>query len=234
MFRFLSTRLNSVLSANNKRSIRSYFKGDKEYLGNHLKQFENQKEYFFNNFINTNRLNIHYVSYSSNRLIEAIYYLANNVDIGAVFIDYMQLLNTDKGRFNTRQEELKRICLDLKDLAVETGLPIILGAQFNRQVISPLDLHSTYIREAGDIEQVANLIIGFWNNKFKPLNPSTNQENEISLNPHIIIEDPSLYVKVLKNREGVVGLEDNLEFNGNTGKITNKEKPLIDEELSKY
>jgi len=220
LFRFLSTRLNSELSANNKRSIRSYFKGHKEYLGDNIKQFEIQKDYFFNSFIDTNRLNIHYVSYSSNKLIDSIYYLNRSVNVGAVYIDYMQLLNTDKGRFNTRQEELKKICLDLKDLAVETGLPIILGAQFNREVTSPLLLHPTKIREAGDIEQVANLIIGFWNNNFKAFNPSNTDQKEIETN-ELYKGDNTLYLKVLKNREGITGIEESLEFNGNTGKISN-------------
>jgi len=227
LFRFLSTRLNSELSANNKRSIRSYFRGDKQYLGDNIKQFEIQKDYFFNSFIDTNRLNIHYVSYSSNKLIDSIYYLANKVNIGAIYIDYMQLLNTDKGRFNTRQEELKKICLDLKDLAVETGLPIILGAQFNREVTSPLLLHPTKIREAGDIEQVSNLIIGFWNNNFKALNPSGSDKVEIEKN-ELLKGDSSLYVKILKNREGITGLEDRLEFNGNTGKISNNKTQKSD------
>jgi len=147
--------------------------------------------------------------------------------MGAVFIDYMQLLNADKGRFNTRQEELKKICLDLKDLAVETRLPIILGAQFNREVTSPLLLHPTKIREAGDIEQVSNLIIGFWNNNFKAFNPSSGDEKEIKEN-ELYEGDDTLYLKVLKNREGITGLEESLGFNGNTGKIRNKETQTSD------
>ena len=31
----------------------------------------------------------------------------------------------------------------LKDVAVETGLPIILGAQFNREVVNLLKMHPT-------------------------------------------------------------------------------------------
>jgi len=223
LFRFLSNRLNDdTVSTNIRRSIESYYGGDNKYLGNHLKQFENQKDYFFNSFIDTNRLNIHNVSYGSNELINFIYYLNRSVNMGAVYIDYIQSLKVDKGRFNTRQEELKKICLDLKDLAVETGLPIILGAQFNREVTSPLLLHPTKIREAGDIEHIANLIIGFWNNNFKAFNPSITDQKEIETN-ELCKGDDTLYLKVLKNREGITGLEESLEFNGNTGKISNKE-----------
>ncbi len=76
----------------------------------------------------------------------------------------MQLLHKGqlgKNKYGSRQEEIKQICLDLKDVAVETGLPLILGAQFNREVVNPARLHYTKIREAADIEQIANLIIGF-------------------------------------------------------------------------
>jgi len=74
----------------------------------------------------------------------------------------VQLLNLPEGKYKTysRQEEIKEICIALKDVAVETGLPIILGAQFNREVVNQLRIHATKIGEAGDIERIANLIVG--------------------------------------------------------------------------
>jgi replicative DNA helicase len=113
---------------------------------------------------------------------------------------------------------MKEICIALKDLAVETGLPIILGAQFNREVTNQLKIHATKIGEAGDIERIANLIVGFWNNKFKPL-ATDGELNEIN-NKGANTPD-TLYTVVLKNRGGRVGLEELLSFNGNTGKIKN-------------
>ena len=46
-------------------------------------------------------------------------------------------------------------------------MPIILGAQFNREVVNHLTIHASKIGEAGDIERIANLIIGGWNNNFE-------------------------------------------------------------------
>jgi replicative DNA helicase len=114
---------------------------------------------------------------------------------------------------------MKEICIALKDLAVETGLPIILGAQFNREVTNQLKIHATKIGEAGDIERIANLIVGFWNNNFKPLNPTEVELKD--LNSKRVNTPDTLYTVVLKNRGGRVGLEELLSFNGNTGKIKN-------------
>ena len=135
----------------------------------------------------------------------------------------MQLLNLPEGKYKTysRQEELKQICISLKDIAVETGLPIILGAQFNRTVTNPLHLHATKIGEAGDIERIANLIIGLWNNNFKII----ATEGEIKdINSKGCYTPDTIYTTVLKNRGGKVGLEELLSFNGNTGKISNQSK----------
>ena len=135
----------------------------------------------------------------------------------------MQLLNLPEGKYKTysRQEELKQICISLKDIAVETGLPIILGAQFNRTVTNQLHLHATKIGEAGDIERIANLIIGFWNNNFKTI----ATEGEIKdINLKGCFTPDTIYTTVLKNRGGIVGKEELLSFNGNTGKISNQSK----------
>ena len=212
------------LSSNNRRSIQSYFStGSTEYIKTEIRDyFIENKDKFFKELIETRRLNIHYTAYDSDSLNEAIRYLHKNANPGAIFIDYMQLLHKGQGgknKYNSRQEELKQICLDLKDVAVETGLPIILGAQFNREVTTPTNLHATKIGEAGDIERIANLIIGGWNGNFKPLTGTAGEVNEI--NNKGMCSNNTLFFKILKNRDGAVGLEQSLEFNGNTGKVKN-------------
>ena len=218
----LNTYLDEEISSNNRRTLKSYFTtGSTEYIKNQSKDyFTSTKDKFFRELIETRRLNIHYSSYNSDTLIEAIRYLHKHAKPGAIFIDYIQLLNLPEGKYKTysRQEEIKEICIALKDVAVETGLPIILGAQFNRTVINQLKIHATNIGEAGDIERIANLIVGFWNNNFKPL-ATEGELNEIN-NKGATTPD-TLYTTILKNRGGRVGLEEILSFNGNTGKIKN-------------
>ena len=218
----LNTYLDEEISYNNRRTLKSYFTtGSTEYIKSQSKDyFTSTKDKFFRELIETRRLNIHYSSYNSDTLIEAIRYLHKHAKPGAIFIDYIQLLNLPEGKYKTysRQEEIKEICIALKDVAVETGLPIILGAQFNREVVNQLKIHATKIGEAGDIERIANLIVGFWNNNFKPL-ATEGELNEIN-NKGATTPD-TLYTTILKNRGGRVGLEEILSFNGNTGKIKN-------------
>ena len=217
----LNTYLDENISSNNRRTLKSYFTtGSTEYIKTQSKDyFIANKDKFFRELIDTRRLNIHYSNYNSDTLIEAIRYLHKHAKPGAIFIDYIQLLNLPDGKYKTysRQEEIKEICIALKDVAVETGLPIILGAQFNREVVNQLRLHATKIGEAGDIERIANLIVGFWNNNFKPL----ATEGELSeINSKGVAPD-TIYTTILKNRGGRVGLEEILSFNGNTGRIKN-------------
>jgi len=217
----LNTYLDEDISSNNRRTLKSYFTtGSTEYIKTQSKEyFTANKDKFFRELIDTRRLNIHYSNYNSDTLIEAIRYLHKHAKPGAIFIDYIQLLNLPDGKYKTysRQEEIKEICIALKDVAVETGLPIILGAQFNREVVNQLRLHATKIGEAGDIERIANLIVGFWNNNFKPL----ATEGELSeINSKGVAPD-TIYTTILKNRGGRVGLEEILSFNGNTGRIKN-------------
>lgn len=220
----LNTHVNEKLSMNNIRTLKSYYSQPEDerykYFGKPreeaskelIKKFEEGREKFFRELIDSQRLNIHYVSYDSDTLIEAIDFLNKKAPVGAVFIDYMQLLRKNsKSRYNSRQEELKQVCLDLKDLAVETGLPIILGAQFNRTVINHSQILATNIGEAGDIERVANTIIGLWNNNFTATDLKGDFEDYTA--------PGTIYGVVLKMREGKVGTKFLLEFEGNKGKI---------------
>ena len=217
----LNVYLDEEISSNNRRTLKSYFTtGSTDYIKSQSRDwFIATKDKFFKELIETRRLNIHYSTYNSDTLIEAIRYLHKHAKPGAIFIDYIQLLNLPEGKYKTysRQEEIKEICIALKDVAVETGLPIILGAQFNREVVNQLRIHATKIGEAGDIERIASLIVGFWNNNFKPL-ATEGELNEINNKG---VAPDTLYTTILKNRVGRVGLEEILSFNGNTGKIKN-------------
>lgn len=217
----LNAYLDEEISSNNRRTLKSFFStGSTEYIRNQsVDYFIATKDKFFKELIETRSLNIHYSNYNSDTLIEAIRYLHKHAKPGAIFIDYIQLLNLPEGKYKTysRQEEIKEICIALKDVAVETGLPIILGAQFNREVVNLLKIHATKIGEAGDIERIANLIVGFWNNNFKPI-ASDGELKEIKQKGDA---PDTIYATVLKGRGIRPGAEEILSFEGNKGKIKN-------------
>jgi DNA primase len=216
----LNTYIGEELSQNNRKSIKSYFKtGSTEFIERERRDiFIDQKERFFKELIDNRKLNIHYCNYNSETLIEAIRYLNKHAKPKAILIDYIQLLNLPEGKYKTysRQEEIKQICIALKDLSIETGLPIILGAQFNREVVNHLKVHATNIGEAGDIERIANLIVGIWNCNKTPIGTDSELKKINDINTK-----GTIYTTVLKNRGGKSDIFTNLKFNGNTGKIDN-------------
>ena len=218
LIKTLNTYLDTPISGNNRTTLENY------YSGKNKTTLPAGKDNFYKDLIDTKRLSIHYSNYDSDTLIEAIRYLNKHAKPGAIFIDYIQLLNLPQGKYKTysRQEEIKEICIALKDVAVETGLPIILGAQFNREVNNLLKIHATKIGEAGDIERIANTIIGFWNTNFYGL-VTEGEIKEINNKGWI---SNSIYATVLKNRNGKVGGYEFLEYNGNTGKIKNRDNKI--------
>jgi replicative DNA helicase len=205
----LNCFIGEKISINNRESIKSYFRdGNLHYISENKRDlFLTRKNSFFANWIETRRLNVFYSSYTAEELANAIRFLAKQSPRPtAICIDYMQLLRLGQlGKISSRQEELKQICLLLKDCAVETGLPILIAAQFNRTVQNERELIAQAIGEAGDIERIAALILGLWNRKF-------NAER---------LEE-SIYVKVLKGRNIPVGSDEVFDFNGNACKISNR------------
>ena len=223
----LNIHLNQSLSRNNRKSIESYFKtGSTEYIKDELKEtFLEGKESFFKDLVGQRKVNIFYNNYRLEKLIDAILYIHKNAKPEAIFIDYVQLIYLTESKNYSRQEELKEICIALKDVAVETGLPIVLGAQFNRKVVNPFRIHPTEIGEAGDIERIASLIVGFWKGGMPTQGTEDEKDKTNKLAP-----EGTVYMEILKNRKGRVGQRKNFTFNGNIGKVEsvdNQSKSLI-------
>ncbi len=219
---FLNTYIDQEISKNNRDSIKSYFRdGNVQYVSEKSRViFLQKKEEFFKTLIETKRLNIFYSDYSAEELVHAIRFLRKNVDIGLVSIDYMQLLSLINKKTIQRQEELKQICLMLKDCAVDTGLPILLAAQFNRTVASEADLSPTAIGEAGDIERAANMVIGLWNRNYEGFTSAGNAQKGGKKVP----KEPAMYLEIMKGRETGIGHSSVFNLNGNTGKLSPQKK----------
>jgi len=231
---FLNTYIDKELNnsnspKSNRRLIKDYFKtGSTQYIAKeNIEYFESKKAEFFRDYIETGRLLIKYVDYNSQELDLAIRYLhKQEPNIGGVFIDYFQLLNLPgevkrAERINSRQEELKEICQSLKRVAIDTGLPICIAAQFNRDVVDLMKLHPTNIGEAGDIERIVNTLIGLWDvSKNKDHGKTSNGDaNEIQLRTGEATT--GMYIELLKSRELQTGIYELLDYNGKTGKIKN-------------
>ena len=127
--------------------------------------------------------------------------------------------------------------MSLKDTAVRTGLPLILAAQFNREVTNLIRLHPTNIGEAGDVERIVNTLVGLWNMDKKPVLKGITEAEADEINMRISNrrlkgdEAKNMYLEILKSRDLPTGSYDFLEFNGNTGKVKNRE---VDSSGSSY
>jgi hypothetical protein len=116
--------------------------------------------------------------------------------LSAVFIDYAQLIPSGgPGASYSRQTELAGISAALRDLAKETGLAVIMGAQLTR---GQDGAEEAYIREADDILNDANLVL--------VLDRKSEGETEQTVLPY--------EARITKNRDGATGARIELAFRG--------------------
>lgn len=210
-----------------RSTIKEDLKGNERFIASEAsKRYNSAKKDFFN-LLEKKSLNIRYKDYDIDKLISYVKYMKSNNACDIVVIDYMQLLSLSDSVRLSRQEQLKQICLKLKDLAVSDkyGLPIVLAAQFNREVINPLNLVSTKIREAGDIEQIANTIVAMWNCGFTSQfdKSSTPDQLRLEYNGLENVNPNKIFAKIIKRRGQQPNVKTMFEFDGSTGLITSKE-----------
>lgn len=130
-------------------------------------------------------------------LCQTIRHLDERHDTGAVFVDYIQKIPGEKATYSTRQVELQAVSEQLRQTAVSLDLPLILGAQFGRYDKKSAEgkraVRLDNLREAGDIENDAHLVLGL---HCEAIEVAQEQENT-PLEPSV-----DMRLTVLKNRNG--------------------------------
>lgn len=232
LLRALNTYIGVDLNrGSNSRTLLDYYKG-RDFIANDRRQiFEERKAAFFQQI--APRLKVVNVEYSANELIDYIEHIRRRTADVVICIDYMQKLRSDrKGKIDGRYTELKFICEDLQAAALptRTGLPFLIAAQFNRDVVTPLDMQITRIAEASDIEKIASEVIGLWNCTKKIGRKLDQNETKALVEDYKISTkefrpESAVIIEVLKSRSMSTGHKVKLEYNGNTG--------LIDADYSK-
>jgi replicative DNA helicase len=167
----------------------------------------------YDKLTSNNRLFIFDRHFKDTELAPLLRNLGKQKNVGAVFIDYIQKIPV--GQTNpgwNRYQEIKLVLEKLLDVLKDTNFPIIMGAQLKRSTSKKDSLSSLrldYLREAGDIEQDANIVLGISNPAGDDGQKKSEQEENLN----------KIKVFVLKNRSGVSGKEVSLAFDRPTLRI---------------
>lgn len=159
------------------------------------------------------------------------------VEVGGIFIDYLQLLHAENGG-KTRTEEVKAVCDKLNDMAKATGLPVICACQFNRSSTAAqgdkLDgIELANIGESAGIENIAeDVYLVYQVDKIKETDYMKNGNFEIpkykyrsrrcfkDITDKDTLLSDYLYIENLKARDYATGGHCLLPYMGEAGCIT--------------
>jgi len=162
--------------------------------------------------VSSGRMKIIGEPYYVDELAEMIRHLKEQEPQGAVFIDYIQKVK-NRQKFGTRQLELQKTSEIILETAKACVVPIILGAQLGRSPDTRDKVKLDNLREAGDLEQDANLVLGLFNSAMEKA-----QETQATLTDRTV----DITVTPLKNRNGIVNKAVTLEFDRPILKIREK------------
>ncbi len=165
----------------------------------------------FKEITSAGRLIISDDMYPAEDLATVIGLLAKKGNTGAVIVDYIQRIPTQSQ--SQRYLELKVISSRLLEQAVQLDIPIILGAQLNRSMDSTKPRLEN-LRESGDIEQDANLVLSLYTPAIEDLERADSQGK--------VSAEVDMEVSILKNRGGASGRKITLSFNRPVLRISEK------------
>ena len=120
-----------------------------------------------------------------------------HTEFQVLFIDYLQLIRT-KGNRLSRYEEIDIICQNLRHIAKEKNIAVVLFAQLNRAV-EQRENHQprlSDLRDSGGIEQIADKILFIYRPAYYNLFEKSDTTSADDGEAHIIIA---------KNRNGALG-----------------------------
>jgi len=163
---------------------------------------------------------------TENDLKRLIMTASERKDTGAVFIDYLQKIPLE-GSASQRYVEIKQASEALRQAAVACNIPIIAGAQLGRSSAPQLSSGKKdkpkeielkrprleNLRESGDIEQDASLVLAIFNEEAEKQDISGAKEVYTG-------KKDTIELIVLKNRLGKSNGNCWLNFNGSTFSIS--------------
>jgi len=170
--------------------------------------------------IDSQRIKVIDRNYSVEELSSLIAYITKRERIGCLFIDYIQRMRTD-AKTQDMRTKIAHISDSVLQIAKNSGLPIILGAQLNRATQDSKGGKPKLenLKEAGNLEEDANTVLSIYNES-KEKDETSEGESYKGL------REVELEIKALKNREGEVNQTALLTFDKWTGVIKKRNSHL--------
>ena len=136
---------------------------------------------------------------TGSQTVSIIKSLCKNAGYDIIIVDYLQLIKPEGRYRGNRFAEVGEISHALKGIATDLNIPVIVLSQLNRASVGRENKEPTMseLRESGDIEQDASVIILLWN---------------------LDDEGKKKGCKIEKNRQGKTGTVK-MEFNGDQMKF---------------
>ncbi len=153
-------------------------------------------------YMDSGRLVLNYDCLRAGDLANRIKAEARRHDIGAVFVDYIQRIAPQEPQ-SLQYLNMKDVSSRILEASVETDLPIILGAQLGRSKDTKDKVVLENLRESGDFEQDANLVLGLLCKAVQDKQDEGGEAKETKV---------ELDIWTLKNREGQVGVKMVLDW----------------------
>ncbi len=121
--------------------------------------------------------------------------MKQDFDTQIIIIDYLQLMKpVGANKSTSREQEVARLSADIKSLAKELNVPILLLCQLNRQAEQGDQPKLSHLRESGAIEQDADIVMLLHRKR----ETESEQENEE--------EGIESKLIIAKNRNGETGI----------------------------
>lgn len=142
--------LKSGLSLTRVRRAKYFLGGEKEIFDKANEELEKSEKLIIS---------------TGSKSVSDIWYESRHMKFDVIIIDYLQLLKTEKEYRGNRTAEVGAISKAIKAMAMEFNIPIIALSQLNRVSEGREFREPTMaeLREAGDIEQDASVVILMWN-----------------------------------------------------------------------
>jgi replicative DNA helicase len=103
--------------------------------------------------------------------------------LGVVVLDYLQLINLDTVKAQTREREVATISREIKLLASELGVPVVVISALNRAIVEDGEPDTSNLRDSGMLAYDAEAIMFVHNPAYKPGKPYEPKEvTDIILN----------------------------------------------------